>query len=451
MARIEVGTRVLLSSSNTVETAAAFVALWHLGATIVPVKAPLPPEGLNELARDCNARLLYCPESRMLDALASYAPERALFVTRSRRVVTGCDLALIIYTSGSTGRPKGIMLSHANVISALRSIAFYLKMAPTDRILCLSPLSFDYGLYQLLLTLYCNCDLVLYNEMFHPVKLINAIEKHEVTVVPAVPLVATLLLKGLSLSPDTCFPTLRCITNTGGHLPVRSILELRRRLPHALICPMYGLTESKRALYLPPEDIDRKPGSVGIPMPGLDAKVFREALDDTGNTTFVEVNDGEVGTLFVRGSSVMQGYRNAARGGAEIVAGDYRDDNWLCTGDLFRRDEEGYFFFAGREKELIKQGGFCLYPSEIEALVQSNDQVELAVAVASEDPFGNETACLFVKLTESGDRREFGRWLTQRLARDYTPRRIEFIDQLPYTTNGKIDKKALQKQLASGQ
>src|SRR5690606_5641819 len=190
-------------------------------------------------------------------------------------------------------------------------------------------------------------------------------------------------------------------TNTGGHLDEHSIDALLAQMPQLQIYAMCGLTESKRALYLPPADIHRKRGSVGMPIPALEAKVFNEMLQEDGRRCYQEARPGEIGHLFVRGPSVMHGYtRCDTDAGARLIPGQSRDDNWLDTGDLFMRDEDGYFYFKGRAKELIKQGGYCLYAADIEKAVLAHAHIQFASVVGSKDRFGNEIACLFIKLDE---------------------------------------------------
>lgn len=437
------GDKIILRASLCEKTAAAFIALWHLGAVAVPVKSADVDYTLEHIAKDCNARFVFTPVDDSIEPATTYVEPFLLFRVNSPRRVTGNDLALIIYTSGSTGTPKGVVLSHTNVLAALRAIVDYIGINASDRILCLSQFSFDYGLYQLLFCLYTDCELVLYTDMHHPLKLVDAIAKHEITILPTLPLIVTLFATGMRLRKNA-LPHLRKITNTGGHLPETVIDQLHAQLPTLEIVPMYGLTESKRALYLPSQFVKEKRGSVGIPMPGMDAKVFRRRIDDEGRDYYEEAAPNEIGTLFVRGSSIMQGYQNPeSTGGAKIFNGTYRDDLWLNTGDLFRCDEDGFLYFSGREKELIKQGGFCLYPSEIEKIVRQHSAVDMVVLVGTKDRFENEIGCLFVKLFDDNQKRDFEVWLDNTMDRDYLPRQIRYVQELLFTPNGKIDKQKM--------
>src|SRR5262249_40834130 len=214
------------------------------------------------------------------------------------------------------------------------------------------------------------------------------------------------------------------------------------------VIKMYGLTESKRATYLPSEYLERVSDSVGIPMPGLDAKVFEETVGEGGAVLLQELPRGEIGQLYVRGTSVFQRYFNPENdGGAKLYPGTYRDDNWLATGDLFMQDEDGFLYFKGRAKDLIKQRGFCIYPRDLESIVYRNPLVEICVVAGVIDNSGNEIAKLFVTLVEQ-DRQtqdKFKAWLSCEIDQDYMFGEIQFVEKMPLSNNGKPDVAQLRK------
>lgn len=445
------GDRVIVKVSNNVNTVCAMLAIWERGGVVVPVKRNLKPGSIKNISADSNAKYFLDPEANTLSPVQDHKTENYPINFQSNPVVSGVDLALIIYTSGSTGKPKGIMLSHSNVVFSMYSIISYIGLGNEDIILNILPLSFDYGLYQILFSFTANLKTVLYDAPLQPYQVIKALSELKISVLPVVPSIAAMLEKILKLR-KTEIPELRKLTNTGGHLSTNTIKGLKSLLPQLEICPMYGLTECKRALYLPPEDIDRKMGSVGIPIPGLDARVLvrDDTIDfegenfDIGN--YYEAAPNEVGELFVRGPSVMQGYCHADKSSTcRIYKGRYRDEKWLKTGDLFVRDEEGYFYFKGRAKELIKQGGYCLYPSEIEEIMNQHENAGMVSVVGETREDGLEYACAFVELTEDdpAERDRFLSWLKASLEHDYSPREIFFISKFPYGSTGKVDKKRL--------
>jgi long-chain acyl-CoA synthetase len=234
----------------------------------------------------------------------------------------------------------------------------------------------------------------------------------------------------------------RLITSTGGVFPAHTALGLKELFVGADVVKMYGLTESKRVSYLPAADLERASDSVGIPKPGLDAKVFAEIVADDGSVILEELPRGEIGQLFVRGASVFQRYFNPENdGGAKLYPGTYRDDNWLATGDLFMQDENGFLYFKGRAKDLIKQRGFCLYPRDLESIVYRNPLVEICAVAGVIDSNGNEIAKLFVTLVERDKQTqdEFKVWLSRNIDQDYMFGEIEFVEKMPLSVNGKVD------------
>lgn len=448
-AGISHGQRVIVRARHSVASVAWLIALWNLGATPIPVNGQINDSALAAIASDSQAVACCDPDAQSITPLAGKVGSRFRFRTPPQ--VTGVDLALIIYTSGSTGQPKGILLSHANVMAALNAIAHYQRLSSADSILCVPPLHFDYGLYQVLFGMHIGCSVWLVEPPVNPVRIINWIKTHRPNVFPVVPALGGGVAQTLSAFKQT-LAGVRLITNTGGHLPEQTIKGLQQGFPDAEVMPMYGLTESKRALFLPTGTLEQKPGSVGRPMPGLDAKVFVEELNTDGQICYREAQPDEVGKLFVRGASVMQGYNNpAANGGATLIPGLYRDDNWLDTGDLFCCDDDGFFYFRGRDKELIKQGGYCLYPREIEAQIERHEAVLGAVVVGDTDRSGDEIACLFVRLQSNTPEQQggFKQWLKLNIDADYLPRRVHYIEEWPLNANGKIDRNRLKQSVAT--
>jgi long-chain acyl-CoA synthetase len=442
--------KVVVLVSNTIQAVAALLSVWHRGGVVVPVKRDVPEHARQDIVDDCHANYVLDPEARLLSPAVG-GGAAAPFRYRTGPRLTGVDLALIIYTSGSTGRPKGIMLTHASVISALRSILGYLGIRQSDAILLISPLSFDYGLYQLLFCLASQCRLVMCHKMINPISVVNLVQQRAITVLPLIPALATGIQKYLEKFRKEVYGV-RLITNTGGVLPSQTALALKRLFIGADVIKMYGLTESKRVSYLPAHELEASTESVGIPMPGLDAKIFEEIVDDDGRIVLHELPRGEVGQLFVRGTSVFQGYFNLENnGGAKLHSGAYRDDNWLATGDLFMQDEKGFLYFKGRAKDLIKQRGFCLYPRDLETIVYRSPLVQMCVVVGVTDSSGNEIAKLFALLVDSGrqTRDDFHAWLKREMDPDYMFGEIQYLEEMPLSNNGKPDVAQLRKLGAS--
>jgi acyl-CoA synthetase (AMP-forming)/AMP-acid ligase II len=438
------GDVVLVKAGNDLHGAAAILGVWLHGCAACPVDPSAAPALHALIAEQSHAVAVIEADGRM-----ARAGDARPTLLRARRA-TGVDLAMKIFTSGSSGSPKGVVLTHSNVVSSLRAIATYLRLGPADRVLCVPPMFLDYGIYQLLFTLFTGCELVLATGLKSPLKILDLIARSHPTVLPVVPALASGLTTVLNTFNQTV-SSLRLVTNTGGHLAPATITALRRAFPAAQVVPMYGLTETKRALFLPPQLVDAKPGSVGGPMPGLDARVV--VTRDNGELE--EAEPGEVGELYLRGASVMQGYhREDGAAGARIIHGRWRDDLWLATGDLFERDADGCLFFRGRSKSLIKQKGFCIYPRDLEAVAEALPEVASAVVVGRNEPDGDESAVLFAVLDgldgpESAPDPDAVRdRILAQLHKSVQPRYIEFLDAWPALAVGKIDLGALRRMAA---
>jgi len=349
----------------------------------------------------------------------------------------GIDIATIIYTSGSTGEPKGVISTHANVIAAATSITQYLENVETDIILCVLPLSFDYGLYQILMAFMFGGTVVLERAFVYPYKVIERLLAERVTGFPLVPTMAAILLQMEDLYQKD-FDSLRYVSNTAAALPETHILKLRKLFPKAKIYSMYGLTECKRVSYLPPEEIDHKPASVGIPMPNEEVFI----VDGQGK----EVPTGEVGELVVRGSNVMQGYWNSLDETARVFRpGKYPGEILLYSGDLFRRDDEGYLYFVARKDDLIKTKGERVSPKEIENVLCELDEIIEAAVIGVPDEIFGQAIKAFIVLRQQNEisERDVLKYCTKNLEPFMVPKYIAFCEMLPKSASGKIDKKQL--------
>ena len=347
------------------------------------------------------------------------------------------DLSNIIYTSGSTGDPKGVMSAHYNVISATRSISSYLRMNADDIVMNVLPLSFDYGLYQIFMTFLVQGTLVLEESFAYSYKILEQLETEKVTGFPIVPTMAALLLQMNNLSKFD-FSRLRFISNTAAALPVTFIYALQKIFKGTSIFSMYGLTECKRVSYLPPEDIERKAGSVGIAMPNEEVFI----VDQDGN----ELEAGKVGELVVRGSNVMQGYWNDPETTAKVFRqGQYRGETLLYSGDLFKKDEDGYLYFVSRKDDMIKTKGERVSPKEIEAILHNMESImDVAVFGIPDHVFGQAiVACVRLKKETAISERDLKKYCTQNLEPFMVPKYFEFMDDFPLSASGKIDKKLM--------
>lgn len=367
---------------------------------------------------------------RIMDGFPAGRPERRCI---------DIDLASLIYTSGSTAQPKGVMMTHLNMVSAATSIIEYLENVPEDIILNVLPLSFDYGLYQVLMAMKFGGTLVQERSFLYPYETIDLLIKEKVTGFPIVPTIAAILFKMKHLERYD-FPSLRYISNTAQALPPRYIEELRRIFPTAGIYSMYGLTECKRVSYMPPGEVERRPTSVGKAMPNCEAYI----VDEAGN----KVEDpGVAGELVVRGANVMKGYWNLPEETERVLKdGPLPGEKVLNTGDLFRMDEEGFLYFVARKDDILKVAGERVSPKEIESVLHGIEGVNEAAVIGVEDEILGMAIKAFVVPDKGAvlKEKDILRYCSKNMENYMMPKYVEIRENLPRSSHGKVDKKALK-------
>jgi long-chain acyl-CoA synthetase len=374
-----------------------------------------------------NARILYYQD------ILKHNPHTAV----EQRCIDA-DLASLIYTSGSSGDPKGVMLSHLNMVSAANSITSYLENTSHDIIMDALPLSFDYGLYQVLMSFSFGGTVVLEKSFTYPQKIIEQVIAEKVTGWPMMPTMIAILIRLKNLKKHD-FSNLRYITSTGQTLPQAHLSMLREFLPKVKIYSMYGLTECKRVSYLDPEKLDQKPNSVGKAMPNVEAYI----VDNDGKEI---TQAGVPGELVVRGSNVMQGYWNLPQETGKVLRpGLYPGEKALYTGDIFEKDEEDYLYFLGRKDDIIKTSGFLVSPKEVEnVLCQMADVIEAAVIGVDDEILGKAIkAFVHLKSNAEVSEDEIFKYCSEHLEQHAVPRYVSICKALPKTSTGKIIKQSL--------
>ncbi|MDX2276862.1 MAG: class I adenylate-forming enzyme family protein [Hyphomonadaceae bacterium] len=460
---VERGDRVATLTENSVEMVLALWAAWKAGAVLTPLNHATRAQTLAAVLRDAEPRVLIVqPQmaARVEEALAD-APAPVLIWSKpheggvsiaeliaaadmvSARRIIDEDLALLIYTSGSTGAPKGVMLTHRTVCNNAGSIAAYLQPRAHDVVLCVLPLSFGYGLFQLLTAALARHEVVLESNFAFPQDLLKQIVARGVTGFPSVPTIFGRLIELIAATaPD--LSRLRYITNAAAPMPTAHIERLRALLPHVDIYSMYGLTECTRAAYLEPQLIDLKPGSVGKAMPNCEALVLNEA----GKVCA----PGEIGELVIRGANVMRGYWRRPEETAKVLrpfgpAGGLV----LHTGDLFRTDEDGDLYFVGRIDDVFKCRGEKVSPKEVEGALYELNEVAEAAVIGVPDPIDGMAVKAFIVVRAGAELSEqtVRRHCKARLPTWLAPKFIEFCEGLPKTETGKVVRKPLRETAAA--
>jgi acyl-CoA ligase (AMP-forming) (exosortase A-associated) len=470
------GERVGIYLEKRIEGVVASFAAPAAGGVFVPLNPLLKPEQVGYILRDCNVRVLVtsperaallgevlagCPDLRHLvvtdggpgDAAAapkidrlSWAALQAGPAHAGHRVID-TDMTAILYTSGSTGRPKGVVLSHRNMVAGAKSVASYLGNGPRDTLLAALPLSFDAGFSQLTTAFHSGARVVLLNYLL-PRDVLRAIEREGVTGLTAVP---PLYIQLAQLAwPAAIGQTLRYFANTGGRMPRETLTLLRQRVPEARPFLMYGLTEAFRSTYLPPEEVDRRPDSIGKAIPNAEILVLRE---DGGDCA-----PDEPGELVHRGALVGMGYWNDAEKTAERYrplpagvggreSGLQLPETAVFSGDTVRRDAEGFLYFIGRRDEMIKTSGYRVSPTEVEEALYATRLVGECAAFGVEHEALGQAIQVIATPPSDQSAIDLAALLSEcrtRMPAYMVPAGVEVVaGPLPRNPNGKIDRKRL--------
>ncbi|MCD9140486.1 AMP-binding protein [Streptomyces albireticuli] len=435
------GDRVVVQLPNTADLVALFHACARRGVTMVPLNPGMKEYALRQVLADCEPALAVTADENagLLRGAGAGVPVHALSGVRDEAAaLRGLpepapaarpgDIGVLIYTSGSTAAPKGVVCPQERMAFAARAIQEELGYRADDVVYCRLPLSFDYGLFQILLSALAGAELVLAGAQ-PEVKLLNEIRECGATVFPVVPSLAAILLRLVARAPgDT---RLRLFTNTGAALQQTTIAGLREDFPGARVVRMFGITECKRISIMPPDQERERPESVGRPLPGTRVEILGE---DGG-----VLPPGEVGEITVTGPHVMAGYWRAP----EITARTFRPDpatggTRLHTGDYGHLDADGYLYFEGRRDDMFKRHGVRMSTVEIEAAAMDVPGVRAAAALVPSA--GRDlTLCVAGDLTPQEIRRE----LAKRLEPAKVPADVRVLADVPLTLNGKSEKKQL--------
>jgi acyl-CoA ligase (AMP-forming) (exosortase A-associated) len=446
------GDRVAILLPKSLPECAALFAASRADAVVVPINPQLRAQQVRHILVDSGARVLVTSGAqldRLGDTLADL-PGLALIDT-DRPVVErpalppargiGQDLAAILYTSGSTGAPKGVMLSHANMLAGTRIVRTYLGITADDRILSVLPFSFDYGLNQLLTAVEQGALLALGSFQMGD-QIVVTLARHKITGLAGVPTIWAILTRAAPSLQKTPLPHLRYITNSGGAVPEATVRRLREILPQTRIFLMYGLTEAFRSTFLPPEEIDRRPTSIGKAIP--ECEVFPLTADNR------RAKPGEHGILVHRGPTVSLGYWRRPDETARVLRPNPLRDvveggETVCwSGDLVREDEDGYLYFVGRQDAMIKSAGFRISPTEVEdALMKTGAFRQVAAIGLPDEWLGQRLCAVAVGAHETADVDAALKAVAVDLPAHMVPARIDLVAALPTTPNGKVDYKLL--------
>ncbi|MBK8121812.1 MAG: acyl-CoA ligase (AMP-forming), exosortase A system-associated [Sulfuritalea sp.] len=475
------GERVAIYLEKRFETVIASFGAPAAGGVFVPLNPLLKPEQVAYILRDCNVRVLVTSPERLalLDSVLAECHDLRQVVLldaeqtlpsggelshcrwsemleappRAGHRVIDTDMVAILYTSGSTGKPKGVVLSHRNMVAGAKSVAAYLENGPDDTLLAALPLSFDAGFSQLTTAFHVGARVVLLNYLL-PRDVLKALEREKVTGLTAVP---PLYIQLAQLDwPAAITGHLRYFANTGGRMPRETLTALRERLPKTKPFLMYGLTEAFRSTFLPPEEVDRRPDSIGKAIPNAEILVLREDGSPCA--------PNEPGELVHRGALVGMGYWSDPEKTAERYKplpshvpgrepGLVLPELAVFSGDTVRMDDEGFLYFIGRRDEMMKTSGYRVSPTEVEEILYETKMVGECVAFGVDHAVLGQAIQVIVTPPAGGslDTVALLAACRSRMPAYMVPAAIEVRQgPLPRNPNGKIDRKKLSTEFQGG-
>jgi long-chain acyl-CoA synthetase len=451
------GSRVALLLGNSPQFIIAYYAIARIGAISVPINPLYTPGEIQYMLADAAAEAVVAaaplaPAFAMMkptlpalqhvilvgggaEGAVEFAQVYADASNLQDAEVSENDMAVILYTSGTTGKPKGAMLSHRNVCSNAQHAGDFLGMSQEDTVVAVLPM-----FHVFCMTVCMNAPLyrgatLLVMPRFSPVETARAIRDLNASVFVGVPTMYNYLLQHPECQPEDLKSVRLCISG-GAAMPI-AVMQGFEQKYGVIVSEGYGLSEAAPVILFNPIDRERKPGTVGVVIPGCEVRAVREDGVDCG--------PNEVGELISRGPNVMLGYLNRPEDSAQALK-----DGWLYTGDLVSIDDDGYVTIVDRKKDMIIVGGFNVYPREVEEVLFGHPAVAEAAVIGVPDANRGEAVKAFVSLKDpSVTVEDLLAFCKERLAKYKLPAEIDIVEELPKNSTGKILRRALKDNKSS--
>jgi malonyl-CoA/methylmalonyl-CoA synthetase len=424
---LSLGDRILVSAESSADLVASYLACVRMGLIVLPTNTAYGSRELAHVIRDARPRASIVDDPKRAERLAEIAPDLHRLdpaLSLPDGPTPALDSAppespvLLCYTSGTTGQPKGAVLSHANCLASAAGLEIAWRWTERDRLLLALPLFHMHGLgVGLHGTLFTGASAVLYRG-FRPGDILAGIKTHEASLFFGVP---TMYHRLANHAEAASLGALRLCVSGSAPLPA-SLHEQIERISHQRVLERYGMTETLMLVSNPFEG-ERKPGSVGLPLPGVDLRLA-----------------GEPPEIQVRGPNVFEGYWERPDANAEA----FTEDGWFHTGDLGALDEDGYIQIVGRAKELIISGGFNVYPREVEDLIRDHPEIEDVAVVGEASEEWGERVVAYVVASGAVELERLREFIGDQLAPYKHPRGLHTVDALPRNALGKVQKHRLR-------
>ena len=468
--KAEKGERVCILLDKSIEQVISFFGISFGGNVSVFINPILKKDQVEHILQDCGAKILitikkewekykidllikiiYLDDTgdteRKDDVSVIYWKEIERNIEKQRpadRQISD-DIANIIYTSGSTGKPKGVVITQRVLVEGAEIVSSYLKITDKERIISVLPFNFDYGLNQLTSSVLNGATLILHR-FFLANDLLRVLEREKITGLAGMnPIWVKIFNERFGTQKQYDLSNLRYITNSGGKVPEAIVKKMRSFFPQTKIYLMYGLTEAFRSTYLPPEEIDKRPNSIGKAIPNVEILVLNEKGE--------ECRPGEVGELVHRGALITRGYWNDPEKTSKVFRKnpllkdqEHLNETVVFSGDLVRKDEEGFLYYVSRKDSMIKTMGYRVSPTEVEEYLMKLDGIVDAVAFGKEVETGDQIIVAVVRTNSAQmDDKQIMAQCRKNLPEYMVPREIHFEKEFPKTANGKVDRTLLQK------
>ncbi|MGZ5477331.1 MAG: class I adenylate-forming enzyme family protein [Thermoanaerobaculia bacterium] len=433
------GDRFGVLSHNSLELVAFFFAAWKCGAIVVPLSTRSTPLELEAIVRDCGMKVLFAEDDFAevakglpVEAQPLRIPDDMVSVSFPPPPASSEETLCLLYTSGTTGKPKGVMIPRRQLLWNGYNTVMNWGLRDDDVSPIFTPMYHAGGLAAFLIPLFCAGGTVVIHRGFNPAEVWEVIQRERCTVVLGVPTIWKMLMDAPAFATAS-LEHVRCFYSGGAPLPAYIIEAYQQR--GVVFKQGFGMTEvGVNCFTMTVEESFAKRGSIGKPL--MFTKV--RLMDGEGR----EVRDGEVGEMYIAGPHVSKGYWNNPAATAE----SYLPGGWFRTGDLARRDADGFFYIAGRIKEMFISGGVNVYPAEIEAALVLHPAVSDAAVVPTPDEAWGEAGVAFV-VGSNVTAEDLAAWLSSRIARFKVPKRFVFVDALPRTPYGNVEKPKLRAML----